>query len=756
MELNRLAGEAAALRPLWSLAIGTAVGAASAAVASNGAPSWVCLCAAVGGVVALAVAAARGRTASPWLWFTAGLLVAGGHGFLQSGHRTRLETLIEDDNHTWVRARMAVTEGWSQGTWGWRARVRVLSARSAHGDPPMLKRARLEIRGNVDPNALPRPGAIVEGLVSIRGSPRSPLLVASSPVLLSTAAARRPLPTLRDLLCRRLFTAAGTDPRRIRSAELAAILSLGRRDVMPAAAREGWRRSGLAHVLAVSGLHVGLLAGMVWLLLAAGGASPTLSRWIVLAILPSYALLAGASPSAVRAALMGMIYLAARLLGRAIVPMAAVLLTAAVLLVADPSLIAEVSFQLTVVLTAALIRWAPPLTGAIPLPKWPAAAIAVPVVAQLAAAPLVATHFSSLIPGAAAANILVPWLLGPVVLASVAATGLAQLSPTLAGWCLDAVTLGGDVLWIVGAPGRGAELIPPPFPSAALAVVVVLGMLALLPDKAGTFGAVGYLLTLVLAGGWWFAVPPSHDVRVELLPVSHGLSLLAVSPSDPLLVDGGGRRREAAELLAHSRIRRLSAIVATHADEDHIGGLESVLRSTEVERLVVPAWVLRHDGAVPLLRAARRRGVTVTPVVRGSTIDLGGTSLEVLWPPPTAAPREDNERSMVARLFAESGGVLVTADIGRPTEQALVATTHLSSAVLIVPHHGSRGSSTPPFLEAVGGTVALIPAGPENLHNHPHPEVVERLDQRGVSYRMPIRDGRCGARFTDGAWELYP
>ena len=122
--------------------------------------------------------------------------------------------------------------------------------------------------------------------------------------------------------------------------------------------------------------------------------------------------------------------------------MAAVLLTAFLLLLTDPTLIAEVSFQLTVLLTAALVRWAPVASRAIPGPRWIAIAVAVPVIAQLAAAPLVAHHFSTLVPGAAAANLLVPWLLGPVVLASVAATAVAPFWSTAAGWLLEIVDLG--------------------------------------------------------------------------------------------------------------------------------------------------------------------------------------------------------------------------------------------------------------------------------------------------------------------------
>jgi competence protein ComEC len=749
-------GESRALTPLWGLTLGAAAGSGLALAPREICPSWLPILMVAAGFCLFAVAARRGNDASIALWLAAGLALVGGHGLHDAESRLRLAALSDREDPVWIRARILVNDGWVEGRWGWQARCRVLDARHDHLPIPRLRRCRLEIRGGLDPGTLPRPGEIVNALVSIRGSPQSPLLVASSNRLVESTAELRPLPALRGRLADALLAAARTDVDRIRAAELAAALSLGRRDLLPPVRRDGWRRSGLAHLLAVSGLHVGLVGGMTWLLLAFCGASPTTTRIAVLAVLPTYALLAGASPSAVRAALMGAIFLGAGLLGRAIIPMAAVLLAAFLLLLADPSLVAEVSFQLTVLLTAALVRWAPALTAAIPLPRWLAAAIAVPIVAQLAAAPLVAHHFASAIPGAAVSNLLVPWLLAPVVLASAAATAVAPVSAPAAGWLLECVDLGSRALWIAGAPGRSAELIPPPLPPILLTCIVVFGLLSLLPGRRAGIGVIAYTAAIAAFAVWWRVIPPPRSTEVELLPVADGLALRVGASGAHLVMDGGGRNREAAELLAPARLHHLDAVIASHGDEDHIAGLAAILRTTTVDRLILPVWSSARPETVPLLRMARKRGVPIVPVARGSRIGLGAMVLEILWPPAAGAPSADNERSIVARLQTVGGPILLTADIGAATEQRLVASTNMECAVVVVPHHGSRHSATPGFLDATGSRLALISAGPENLHNHPHPEVLERLDLREIGYRMPIRDGRCGARWENGAWRLYP
>jgi competence protein ComEC len=706
--------------------------------------------------LAATVLALRWRSQARFeLWLLAGLALVCGRGLAQTDETLHLQRLIANGEIT-VRARLVIIEGWSDARWGNRTRAQVVTASQGGEDLRLPRHCRLEIRGSANPNALPRPGTVVEVLARVRGNHRSPLLVVASSRLVQISGDRRLLPTIRDRLAGDLLQAAGTDAKRIRTAEMAAALALGRRDLVPREVRDRWRRSGLAHLIAVSGLHVGLVGGAVWLLLALTGVSPRTTRIAVLAAVPAYAILAGAAPSAMRAALMAAIYLAARLLGRAILPMAAVLLAVTILLIAQPSLIANIGFQLTVVITAALVRWVPVLTSTLFGPRWVTGPVAVPVVAQTAAAPLVAWHFRTLIPGAIIANLLALPLLAPIILGSVAATVVAPLWSAAAALGLDLVNLLLSLLRIVSAPARAAELVTPPVPVAAVVLLVVAGWVALQARRWARFGVAAWVCVLAIFGLSWLLPRPPAPPMIELLPVNDGAAVLVSDGADAVLADAGRYQREAAQMLAAGGRRELRAVIASHTDEDHVGGMVHILRAFEVDQLVMPAWMLTEPPVVPLLRAARRRGARIHPVASGSSVTLGSIRFEVVWPPAVNPPRHENERSLVARALFEHGSALITADIGRSTEHTLARAGSLRSAILVVPHHGGRGSTSPALLEATTPSVALIPAAPGNTHGHPHPEVLARLAERGIPTRYPARDGRCGARWDGEKWVAFP
>ncbi len=748
-----------ALRPLWSMTGGAVIAATATWWVTVPGSSWaraaLMLLGAASLSAALGAMAHKRGSANALLWFAAGLALVGGRGLGAAADRSTWESLLASPGST-LRARVVVTEGWSATRWGRGSRVRVIEAALRDRPFHLATSCRIDVRGATLADDLPSPGAVVDILALPTGEAALPLLVVPSARLVQATGHRRLLPRLRDRLALDLMAAAGTDVRRIRTAELAAALALGRRDLIPESRRDRWRRSGFAHLLAVSGLHVGIVGGSAWLLAALSGAGPRTARLIALIVIPAYAVLTGGSSSAVRAALMGVVYLGARFLGRAVLPMAAVLLAALVLLIADPGLIAEPGFQLTVVITAALIRWVPPVTAALRGPIWLAGAVAVPLVAQTAAAPLVAWHFRSLIPGALVSNLLALPLLAPAVLGSVLAAVVAPLWGGGAGLVLAALHLLESLLQFIGGTARAAELIAPAIPVPAVAVLTVAGWLALQPRRRAVWAAVAWLGALLMLHLRLFVGPSPVVPLVAVLPVGDGAAVIAASGRDAVLADAGRFPREAAVLAADAGHRRLRALLASHSDEDHIGGAVHVLRTLEVDRLVVPGWMVAAEETVPLLRAARSAGTRVAPVARGSSLSLGGLRLEVVWPSARHLPREENERSLVVRVDLGPGSALITSDIGRTTERRLSRETRLDCDVLVVPHHGSRNGGSSYLLDAASPAVALIPASSGNTHGHPHHEVLERLAARGIVVRTPTRDEAAGARWNGRRWQAFP
>ena len=435
--------------------------------------------------------------------------------------------------------------------------------------------------------------------------------------------------------------------------------------------------------------------------------------------------------------------------------MAAVLLAALVLLIYDPGSVSDPGFQLTVFITAALVRWVPPLSETLPGPRWLTGALAVPVIAQVAALPIVAWHFRSFIPGSIVANMLALPLLGPTVLASVTAALLAPFSHGAAAICLLVLQF---LMWVLGAlsaPARAVFVLAPAIPSMVVAGLVAAGLIALLPTRRAKWGVAAWLLFLT-AGSLGFLPRRPAPPTVELLPVSDGAAVVIDTESDHILFDAGRFQSEAVQLLADSGRRHLGALLISHTDEDHQGGASRVLEYLQVESLFLPRWMLSDVNAVPVLRAARRRGTRIVPVARGSAASAGTLRLEFLWPPVRRPPTSENERSLVVRAIAADRKVLLTADIGHMTERRLNRLGSVSCDVLIVSHHGSRASTSQLFINAAAPTIALIPAAPGNNHGHPHAEVLQRLARSGVIVRVPREDEPCGARFDGKRWKAFP
>jgi competence protein ComEC len=305
-----------------------------------------------------------------------------------------------------------------------------------------------------------------------------------------------------------------------------------------------------------------------------------------------------------------------------------------------------------------------------------------------------------------------------------------------------------------------------PDPPVLLAIVFVASLVCLgvvarnqtwrLPAAATVLLSFGLLL--------WHPWPPAfapHMLELTAIDVGQGDSLLVVFPGGKrMLIDGGGllqfgRRRRSnldtgedvvSPYLWNRGIRHIDVVVATHAHEDHSGGLGAIVENFHPREL----WT----GASPLpalLERAARFHVIVKELRAGAPFELSGTSIEILSPPVDySAPNSGNNDSLAFRIVYGERSFLLTGDMERPMEARLLSDhREIRADVLKVGHHGSRTSTIQPFLDLVSPSVAIISDGFENSFGHPHKDVVTRLAIRHTAVLRTDMDGLISV-LTDG------
>jgi competence protein ComEC len=548
------------------------------------------------------------------------------------------------------------------------------------------------------------------------------------------------------------------------SAALLAGLLLGERSTLPREIDESFRRAGVYHILAVSGFNVALLAGAVFGGLAMLGVPRRGAAGMAAVGLVGFALVVGGQPSVLRATVMGLLLLAALLLDRESQLPNALALAVLALLLWRPGDLWEPGFQLSFAATAGIVYLGPVVTARLiarGAPGWLAAALAVSLGAQAAVTPLMLAHFNQLSLIGVVANLLV------VPLAAVATTfGMLALLVELASSAVAALLF--DALWVVLLALRAgvfvagalpAAMVHLPAPSAA-AAVAWYGALLLAPGMSASRrirGVVGALTVLVAALSIWPWLRPTETMlRVTFLDVGQGDAALVELPEGPrLLVDGGpgGARRfdvgerVLAPFLWNRPLARLDAVALTHWDSDHSGGLAAVLTHFHVGEF----WESgRPPGGAPETVAALRRSRAPRRVLAaGQRLWLGRALITVLGPGPDPSPTP-NDASLVLRLDWRGVSLLLAGDLG-PRGEALVLERAgpVRALALKVAHHGSRFSSTAPFLEQARPRLAVISVGARNPFRHPSPEVLARLEAAGARVYRTDRDGAVVLE-TDG------
>ncbi len=559
-------------------------------------------------------------------------------------------------------------------------------------------------------------------------------------------------------------------------------LAAGKRAALDDAVEDEFARSGLAHILSVSGLHVAVLAVVVlallrWVLVRVPSrrlrridvrrlAAPLAVPWVW-----AYVIFTGVQAPAVRSAVMCTLVLLGLAWQRRSDPLNALAIAAGAMAVLDPSAVFDLSVQLSFVAVAALILLSPLLREALPIDRpdpstqrgWrlrvarAAEAVLQTFIASLAvtvaSVPLVLTTFQRVGWAGLLSNVVALPLSGLLTLFSAGGAAVFVAAPSVSG----------PVLWLgiqlskllllcahlfAGIPGATVRL---PAPEWWLGALWWAGLGALVFTRgrwrrlalAAPCAAVLHLVV----------VPSPQWVEVSFLAVGHGDAIVVSSRGHHLLVDGGGipngsdtGRRFVLPFLRQKRVDRLDLVVLSHPHPDHALGLISTLHELSTDRLWLPAGASEGPLIEDLREAAE--DAEVDEVEAGHVpYALGEATVEVLGPPPDRVLlKGENDRSVVLRVRHGEVTFLLSGDIEEAAEEQLDPGP---VTVMKAPHHGSRTSSSVGLLERAQPKFVVFCVGKNNRFGFPSPEVVARYELAGARCYRTDRDGAVTFR-SDG------
>lgn len=587
-----------------------------------------------------------------------------------------------------------------------------------------------------------------------------------SPLLIQKIASGDPASLLRMISvlrqnCQREIEtdfAAGQDPRQLTpEGAILETLILGGRGRLTPETTQALQKTGLFHLFAISGAHIGMISFMIFGLLKFLRAPTRASYVFLIVFLVFYTLLVEGRASVVRAAVMSIAYLLGKLFWKDTHLLNTIGLSAFAILLFNPFQIFDVGFQLTYAATLSIILFYPkilPLTLKLPLKI--SETFALSLAAQMGVFPLITTTFNRIIFSGLLLNLIGIPLVGVIMAAGYVFLPAAFLAPALARPAAAVIVfLIKAFMWsthlLDGVPFLSFRIPTPP--GAVVAGYFLFLLLLLLPGRFKKFrlaslaAFIGFLALLV-----FYPFPSSSkNLKVTFIDVGQGDSILVEFPgSRKMLVDGGGfptgtfdvGETVVSRFLWNKGIKKIDYLILTHAHPDHFYGLISVARNFSIGEFW-ETFSPADDGKYAELKKAlgeapHRR------VFTGFSRKEGNVRLEVIYPPEgsTVTAPADNDRSLVLKITYGSTAFLLTADIGVNAEREILdGSADLRSGVLKSPHHGSSTSSSEALLRAVAPQMIVISVGRGNRYGFPQPEILDRYKKTGARIYRTDLDG---------------
>jgi len=533
-------------------------------------------------------------------------------------------------------------------------------------------------------------------------------------------------------------------------------LLLGDRARMSPSDTQSLQKSGIFHIIAISGAHIAIIAFFLFSIFKLFRIPTRLCYLLVIASIVFYSFLVEGRASVVRAAIMSLAFLLGKLIWRNVNLVNTISIAAFILLLHNPFNLFDSGFLLTFAATFSIIIVFPKIIKFLPkLPLRISELLVISLSAQLGVMPIMASTFNRVAFSSVILNFAAVPLTALVMAGGFIFLPLSFVNPFLAQILADGIKILINLL--TGSSHLFNRLpffsyrIPTPHLFTLIGYFLFLCLL-LLPSKfkrQKLAFSLCFLAFFVLLISYPFP-SLSKDLRLTLIDVGQGESILVEFPGHKkMLVDGGGLPEGSFDIgenvvspfLWKKGIKKINYLVLTHAHPDHFKGLKAVVRNFKIGEFW-EAFSPAEDEAYQEFKESLPASILYKRTFRGASLQEGGVRIDVLYP-EKADPivhSVDNEQSLVLRLEYAETSFLLSGDIGAQSETKILELDgKLKSQVLKSAHHGSSSSSSKDFLERVEPRIAVISVGEGNRYGFPSEEVLKRYEEMGMKvYRTDI------------------
>ena len=541
------------------------------------------------------------------------------------------------------------------------------------------------------------------------------------------------------------------------TAFFAKALLLGDDTAISFADNMAFQKSGIRHVVAVSGLHVSILMAVVYFLTAR---RKSLTVFISVPMLFVFAAVAGFTPSVIRACFMHALFVIAIAVEKEYDPITAICFSVLVMLVQNPMVITSVSFQLSIACMLGMFLFSAPIqrylldrkrlgrwkVGSVKarLARWFSGSVSISLSTMLATMPLCAAYFGTISVIGIVTNLLCLWVISFVFCGIIVSCILSLIWLPLGTVAASAVSLPVHfVLWIV----RGVSQIPfgaaytdsPYMVIWIITVYILLTLCLFVKQKRPVLLTCGILALYFIGQFASFAEPYTDSVRMTVIDVGQGQCVLLQSKSNAYLIDCGGDDPDltASRVInqMHAQgVYRLDGLILTHYDTDHANAAANLISAVPVETLYLP----NADLSSPIRKNLTLQDTPVCWVNENASFSCGTGTIKLF---PAELAITGNESSMCILFQSEKCDILITGDRNAQGELALLQQGIGDIDVLVAGHHGADTSTSLALLQQTKPEIVVISAGESNLHGHPSMQTLMRLERFGCQIRRTDLEG---------------